>query len=101
MMLEGAGFEIHDLGTDVAPEKFVEMARSVQPDIVAMSALLTTTMPNMQATIKALENAGLRSQVKVIVGGAPLTEKFAQQIGADGFAPDAGRAVALAKSLMG
>ena len=86
--------------TDVAPEKFVEMVRSAQPDIVTMSALLTTTMPNMQATIKALEKAGLRGQVKVIVGGAPLTEKFARQIGADGFAPDAGRAVALAKSLM-
>lgn len=101
MMLEGAGFEIQDLGTDVAPEKFVDMVRSAHPDIVAMSALLTTTMPNMQVTIKALEDAGLRSQVKVIVGGAPLTEKFAQQIGADGFAPDAARAVALAKSLAG
>lgn len=101
MMLEGAGFEIHDLGTDVAPEKFVEVVASEQPDMVAMSALLTTTMPSMQATIQALEKAGLRGQVKVIVGGAPLTEKFAQQIGADGFAPDAARAVALAKSLAG
>ncbi|MBI4789227.1 MAG: corrinoid protein [Chloroflexi bacterium] len=101
MMLEGAGFEINDLGTDVAPEKFVEVVATTQPNIVAMSALLTTTMPNMQATIRALEKAGLRDKVKVIVGGAPVTEKFVQQIGADGYAPDAGRAVALAKSLVG
>lgn len=100
MMLEGAGFEIHDLGTDVTPEKFVQVVAAEQPDIVAMSALLTTTMPSMQATVKALEKAGLRAKVKVMVGGAPLTEKYAQQIGADGFAPDAARAVALAKSLL-
>ena len=101
MMLEGAGFEILDLGTDVSPEKFVETVRSANADILALSALLTTTMPSMQATIGALKNAGLRDKVKVIVGGAPLTEKYAQQIGADGFAPDAGRAVTLAKSLLG
>ena len=100
MMLEGAGFEIHDLGTDVTPEIFVQVVAAEQPDIVAMSALLTTTMPSMQATVKALEKAGLRARVKVMVGGAPLTEKYAQQIGADGFAPDAARAVALAKSLL-
>lgn len=101
MMLEGAGFEILDLGTDVPPEKFVEAVRSAKPELLALSALLTTTMPNMQTTIGALEKAGLRSAVKVIVGSAPLTEKYAQQIGADGFALDAGRAVALAKSLVG
>jgi 5-methyltetrahydrofolate--homocysteine methyltransferase len=101
MMLEGAGFEILDLGTDVSPEKFVEAVRAEKPHLLALSALLTTTMPNMQATINALVKAGLRDQVKVIIGGAPLTDKYAQQIGADGFAADAGRAVALAKSLVG
>jgi len=101
MMLEGAGFEILDLGTDVSPGKFVEAVRAEKPHLLALSALLTTTMPNMQATINALVKAGLRDQVKVIIGGAPLTDKYAQQIGADGFAADAGRAVALAKSLVG
>lgn len=100
MMLEGAGFEIQDLGTNISPQKFVEAARASSPDIVAMSALLTTTMPGMKATIVALTEAGLRSKVKVMVGGAPLTEGYAQQIGADGYAPDASRAVALAKSLI-
>ncbi len=101
MMLEGAGFEVTDLGTDVSPEKFIESVRSETPNIVAMSALLTTTTPNMKATIEALDKAGLREKVKVIVGGAPLTAEYARQIGADGFAPDASRAVTLAKSLMG
>jgi 5-methyltetrahydrofolate--homocysteine methyltransferase len=101
MMMEGAGFEITDLGTDVSPEKFVEAVRAGHPDIVAMSALLTTTMPNMKATIAALEEAGVRSQVKVLVGGAPLTSEYATQIGADGYAPDASRAVKLAKELLG
>ena len=101
MMLEGAGFEIVDLGTDVSPDKFVTAAREHQADLVAMSALLTTTMPNMKVTIDALQTAGLRQQVKVIIGGAPITESFARQVGADGYAPDASRAVALAKSLMG
>lgn len=100
MMFEGAGFEVVDLGTDVAPERFVEAVRTESPQIVAMSALLTTTMINMRATIEALEAAGLRSKVKVMVGGAPITENFAQQIGADGFAPDASRAVAVAKALV-
>lgn len=100
MMLEGAGFEIHDLGIDVSPDRFVEAVRTQHPDIVALSALLTTTMPNMQATVAALRNAGLRDKVKVIVGGAPVTERYAQQIGADGYAPDASRAVALAKSML-
>lgn len=100
MMLEGAGFEIIDLGTDVAPEKFVEAARTQSAQIVALSALLTTTMPAMKATIEALTAAGLRGQVKVMIGGAPITQDYANQIGADGFSPDASRAVATAKSLV-
>jgi 5-methyltetrahydrofolate--homocysteine methyltransferase len=100
MMLEGAGFEIFDLGADVSPEKFVEAVKNAKPNIVALSALLTTTMPGMQATINALKSEGLRGQVKVIIGGAPVTEEYARQIGADGYAPDASRAVTLAKSLM-
>jgi 5-methyltetrahydrofolate--homocysteine methyltransferase len=100
MMLEGAAFEIVDLGSDVSPEKFVEAVRSSGADIVAMSALLTTTMPNMKTTIEALEAAGMRDKVKVIVGGAPLTPEYAKQIGADGYASDASRAVNLAKSLV-
>lgn len=100
MMLEGAAFEIIDLGSDVPPEKFVEAVRQSGANLVALSALLTTTMPNMQTTIEALKAAGLRDQVKVMVGGAPITETFARQIGADGYSPDASRAVALAKSLV-
>jgi 5-methyltetrahydrofolate--homocysteine methyltransferase len=101
MMLEGAAFEIVDLGSDVSPEKFVEAVRSTGAQIVVMSALLTTTMPNMKTTIEALKAAGLRSNVKVMVGGAPLTQQYANDIGADGYAPDASRAVAAAKSLLG
>lgn len=101
MMLEGAAFEIIDLGTDVPPERFVEVVKTSGAQLLALSALLTTTMPNMKQTIEALQQAGLRQQVKVMVGGAPVTETFARQIGADGYAPDASRAVALAKSLMG
>ncbi len=101
MMLEGAGFEIQDAGVDVAPEKFVASLREGSADIIAMSALLTTTMMTMKATIDALNEAGLREQVKVIIGGAPVTEAFAEEIGADGSAPDAGQAARLAKSLMG
>jgi 5-methyltetrahydrofolate--homocysteine methyltransferase len=101
MMLEGAAFEIIDLGTDVPPERFVEAVQTSGAQLLALSALLTTTMPNMKQTIEALQRAGLRQQVKVMVGGAPVTETFARQIGADGYAPDASRAVALAKSLMG
>ena len=100
MMLEGAGFELVDLGSDVSPEKFAQAVRETQPDIVAMSALLTTTMPGMKTTIEALEGAGLRSQVKVMVGGAPITDEYANGIGADGFAPDASRAASLAKKLV-
>jgi 5-methyltetrahydrofolate--homocysteine methyltransferase len=100
MMLKGAGFEILDLGTDVAPDKFVAAVRSEGVDIVALSALLTTTMPNMQVTIDALKAAGLRDSVKVIVGGAPVTEAYAKQIGADGYSPDASAAARLAKALL-
>jgi 5-methyltetrahydrofolate--homocysteine methyltransferase len=100
MMLEGAGFEIYDLGTDVSPEKFVAAIQEHDIDIVALSALLTTTMPNMKVAVEALREAGLRERVKVIIGGAPVTEGYAQQIGADGYSPDASRAVSLAKSLL-
>jgi 5-methyltetrahydrofolate--homocysteine methyltransferase len=101
MMLEGAGFEIVDLGTDVSAEKFIAGIESSGADIIAMSALLTTTMPNMKGTIEALQAAGLRGKIKVMVGGAPVTESYASQIGADGFASDASRAVMAAKSLLG
>lgn len=101
MMLEGAAFEIIDLGSDVSPEKFVDAVKSNQADMVAMSALLTTTMPNMKTTIDALKAAGIRDQVKIMVGGAPLSTQYAEEIGADGYAQDASRAVALAKSLIG
>ena len=100
MMLEGAGFEIIDLGTDVPPEKFVEAVRDQGAQILAMSALLTTTMPSMKNTIDALNTAGLRGQVKVMIGGAPVTQSYADQIGADGFSSDASRAVATAKGLV-
>lgn len=100
MMLEGAGFEVIDLGTDVSPEKFVSAVQSENVDLVAMSALLTTTMPNMKNTVAALVEAGIRDRVKVMIGGAPVTDAYARQIGADGYAPDASRAVALAKSLV-
>ncbi len=100
MMLEGAGFEIIDLGTDVAPERFVVAVREHSAQVLALSALLTTTMPSMKATIEALTAAGIRDQVKVMIGGAPITQDYANQIGADGFSPDASRAVATAKSLV-
>lgn len=98
MMLEGAGFTVRDLGVDVSPEAFVAAADEV--DVIGLSALLTTTMGHMKDALTALDAAGKRSKVKVIVGGAPVTEEFARQIGADGYAPDASRAVALAKSLL-
>jgi 5-methyltetrahydrofolate--homocysteine methyltransferase len=100
MMLEGAGFEVVDLGVDAAPEKFVSAVREHQPRIIGMSALLTTTMSSMKATIGALEEAGLRSQVKVMVGGAPLTDDFAEEITADMYAPDASTAARGAKALL-
>lgn len=101
MMIEGAGFETVDLGTDVSPGTFVDAVRKHKPKIVGMSALLTTTMPQMKTTIEALKNAGLRDSVKVMVGGAPVTAAFAEQIGADAYAPDAATAVDAARSLVG
>lgn len=100
MMLEGAGFEIVDLGVDVSAEKFVAAASAGDVDIVALSALLTTTMPNMKTTIEAIKAAGLRDKVKIIVGGAPVTDAYARQIGVDGYSPDASRAVNVARSLV-
>ena len=100
MMLEGAAFEIYDLGSNVDPQTFVNKVKEVDADFVTMSALLTTTMPMMKVTIDALAQAGLRDKVKVLVGGAPLNDEYAQKIGADGYAPDASRAVALAKSFL-
>ncbi len=99
MMLEGAGFEIMDMGVDVAPEKFVEAIQN-GAQIVAMSALLTTTMPNMKTTIEAIKAAGLRDKTIVMVGGAPVTEAYAKEIGADGYASDASAAVRKAKELI-
>jgi len=101
MMLEGAGFQVIDLGVDVPPEKFVEAVKERRPHLVGMSALLTTTMPSMKATIEALQEAGLRDKVKVMVGGAPLTQHYADEIGADGYAPDASSAVDKARELLG
>jgi 5-methyltetrahydrofolate--homocysteine methyltransferase len=100
MMLEGAGFEVVDLGTDVPPEAFVKAVEAGGVDLLALSALLSTTLPTMRATIEALKQAGLRDKVKVMVGGAPVTEAFSAQIEADGSAPDASRAVVLARSLL-
>ena len=99
MMVEGAGFEVVDLGTDVPPEKFVAAVREHQPKLVGLSALLTTTMVNMKTIIEALQEAGLRGSVKVMVGGAPVTDAFARQVGADAYAPDAASAVDIARSL--
>ncbi len=100
LMLEGAGFEIKDLGTDVAAEDFIAALQAEKADILALSALLTTTMPSMKQTIEAVKAAGLRDQVKIIVGGAPVTEEYARLVGADGYSPDASRAVGVAESLM-
>ena len=99
MMLEGAGYEIVDLGSDVSPSQFAEAVREHTPDVLGMSALLTTTMPEMENTIEALEDLGVREMVKVIIGGAPVTQEHATKIGADGFAPDASRAVTLVRQL--
>ena len=101
MMMEGAGFTITDIGVDVSPEKFVQKAQEIEPDILAMSALLSTTMPSMPMTIEALKEAGIRDKVKVMIGGAPVTEKYAREIKADGYASDAGSAVNKAKQLLG
>ena len=99
-MLEGAGFEVIDLGVDVSPDKFAAAIKERGANLVAMSALLTTTMTSMKTTIDAISSAGLRSQVKVMIGGAPVTDKYAQEIGADGFSSNANGAVALARKLL-
>jgi 5-methyltetrahydrofolate--homocysteine methyltransferase len=99
-MLEGSGFEVHDLGTDVAPEKFIQAAKDFNAQVICLSALLTVTMPAMKTTITALEAAGMRGKVKVLVGGAPVTQHYAEQIGADGFGENANSAVTLARKLV-
>ncbi len=99
-MLEGGGFDVIDLGVNVSPEKFVDAVKNMDANIVAMSALLTTTMPAMKTTIDALKSAGLRDKVRVLVGGAPITQKFAEDIGADGYSENAPGAVALARKLL-
>jgi 5-methyltetrahydrofolate--homocysteine methyltransferase len=98
MMMEGGGYEVIDLGVDVPPEGFVEAVQANNPDILGLSALLTTTMTAMKEVIEALEEAGLRDSVKVVIGGAPVTDAFAQEIGADGYAPDAASAVDVARA---
>ena len=100
MMLEGAGFDVIDLGTDVSPDKYVQAALLHHPDLVACSALLTTTMVRMQDVISALNEAGLRGHIKVMIGGAPITQEYAAQIGADMYAPDAASAAARARQLI-
>ena len=100
-LLEGGGFEIHDLGVDVSPSRFVDAVRRYSPDLVALSALLTTTLPAMKTVVDALSAAGVRGSVKVIVGGAPVTREYADQIGADGYSEGAFGAVQLARNLMG
>ena len=100
-MMKTAGFEVHDLGKDVPPDRIVEAVRELEPTIVGLSALLTTTVPEQQGVIRALEEAGLRRAVKVMVGGAPVTEDWAKQIGADGYAPNAPEAVRVALELAG
>ena len=100
MMLESVGFEVYNLGADILPEKFVEEIKDKNADMLCLSALLTTTMPMMKTTIDALSQNGLRDQVKVMIGGAPVTQEFADQIGADGYAHDAGSATKLAKALL-
>ena len=101
MMWEGAGFEIIDLGVDVSPEKFIETAKEKKADLVGLSALLTTTMPSMKDVVKAVGDSGLKDKIKVIIGGAPLTQSYADEIGADGYAPDAASAVDEVKELLG
>ncbi len=101
MMLQGAGLEVIDIGTDAPPEKFIQAIQEHDAKLVGLSALLTTTMTSMRTTIEAIEQAGLRDKVKIMIGGAPVTEAFASQIKADGYAADASRAASLAKSLLG
>ncbi len=100
-MLEGGGFEVIDLGVNVSPEQFVAAVKEKNANVVAMSALLTTTMPSMKTTIEALKQAGVRDRVKVLIGGAPITQKYAEEIGADGYSDNAPSAVSLAKKHLG
>ncbi len=100
-MLEGGGFEVIDLGCDVAPEKFVQAVKEKNPNLVCLSALLTVTMPSMKTTIQALEAAGVRHKVRVVIGGAPVTEQYALEIGADAYGPNASSAVPIARKLLG
>jgi 5-methyltetrahydrofolate--homocysteine methyltransferase len=100
-LLEGAGFEVVDLGVDVGPEQIVEAVKNSAAEIVALSALLTTTMPAMKSTVSALEAAGVRDRVKILVGGAPITQRFADEIGADGYSNNAAGAATLAKQVVG
>ncbi|MFN8006303.1 MAG: corrinoid protein [Terriglobia bacterium] len=99
-MLEGGGFEVFDLGTDVPPERFVEAVKEKNPNLICLSALLTVTMPSMKTTIEALKEAGIRDRVKVLIGGAPITQGFANQIGADGYGENAASAVNLARDFV-
>jgi 5-methyltetrahydrofolate--homocysteine methyltransferase len=99
MLMEGSGFQVIDLGIDVATEKFIEAVKSQKPNLLGLSALLTTTMPKMKEVMESLVEAGIRKSVKVMVGGAPVTEKFAKDIGADAYAPDAASAVEKAREL--
>jgi 5-methyltetrahydrofolate--homocysteine methyltransferase len=100
LMLESAGFEVIDLGVDVSPERFIQALEEHQPDILALSALLTTTMGKISSTIEAVKAAGTREKIRIMIGGAPVSQKFADEVGADGYAPDAGSAARLAKSLV-
>ena len=100
-MLEGAGFEVVDLGVDVSPDKFVEAAQEKEGSLVALSALLTTTMTQMKAVVEKLESDGVRNKFKVMIGGAPITQQYADEIGADGYSDNASAAVALARQLAG
>ena len=100
MMCEGAGFEVKDIGKDIAPESFVEAVKEFEPDVLGMSALLTTTMRSMESTIRVLEEAGVRDKVKIMIGGAPVTQAFSDQIGADGYASNAAAAAELAKKFV-
>lgn len=101
IMFKGAGFRVLDLGIDVSPDEFAKAAKENDADLIAMSALLTLTIPNMKETIEVIEEAGLRNETKIIVGGAPVTQNVADQVGADGYAPDCARAVERAKELLG
>ena len=100
MMLRGAGFVVHDLGVDTKPEEFIEAIEEQEATLIGMSALLTTTMPNMGRTIEAFEEAGIRNEIKVMVGGAPVTQDFADEMGADGYGKDAIDCVDIAKELL-